>query len=287
LYVYGVVIALGPTGEHIGVRPAAKPQDAEASLRAELSDKLIAAQSDIESQLAELRRADPGHRRDDLLGQGTAKVLRLSGLREQLAGGAKDATALRADIASAIADIRAYASEVRGAASATQNAPPQQAALYQASEAARGSVNDFMRDYYDEHVFDRYLRFASVQDEEEYRRREDERHRAIEKALGKRTPEGNLRANELAIEQLKDAGTHGADRSPEYKSMLDNLETHKQELERRIAQQPAISGEDRSQKTSTISEAASALQAAGVSLANASDTPCLASTKCTTQVGRA
>jgi hypothetical protein len=166
-------------------------------------------------------------------------------LRNQLADGAKDATALRADIASAIADIRAYASDVRGAASATQNAPPQQAALYQASEAARGSVNDFMRDYYDEHVFDRYLRFASVQDEEEYRRREQERHRAIDEARAEKTPQGDLRALDLSIDQLKDAGAHGARRSSEYQPLLDRMEGSRQQL----AKQMAAAGQSQSHGT--------------------------------------
>jgi len=96
-------------------------------------------------------------------------------------------------------------------------------ALEQASQASRATTAAFMHDYYERKMFEPYLRFASLNDEEEYRRREDERRRAIEKALAEHTPEGNLRANQLAIEQLKDAGAHGADKSPQYQPTLKSL----------------------------------------------------------------
>lgn len=146
-------------------------------------------------------------------------------MRDQLVGGAKNVTALRANILSAVADIRAYTSEVRNNAAATQSTSTQTmaVALQQASQASRVTTAGFMHDYYDRRIFNPYLRFASTDDEEEYRRREDERRRAIEKALAEHTPEGNLQANHLAIEQLKDAGAHGADRSPEYKPAMKSL----------------------------------------------------------------
>jgi hypothetical protein len=149
-----------------------------------------------------------------------------------LVGGAKDVTALRANILSAVAAIHAYTSEVRSSATAAQSNSTQTmtVALQQASAASRTTTAGFMHDYYDRRIFDPYLYFASANDEEEYRRREDERRRAIEKAEAEHTPEGDLHANQLAIEQLKDAGAHGADRSPEYQKRLDALNKSNDDL---------------------------------------------------------
>ena len=105
-----------------------------------------------------------------------------------------------------------------------------QVSLQQASVAARESVASFARDYYENRIFDRYLKFASVEDEEEYRRREEERKQAIDKALAEHTPRGDLRANQFAIDQLKDAGVHGAARSPEYKARLEQLQRTNRDL---------------------------------------------------------
>jgi len=146
-------------------------------------------------------------------------------------------TALRANILSAVADIRAYTSEVRNSATAAQNTSTQTmtVALQQASAASRTTTAGFMHDYYDRRVFDPYLRFASTGDEEEYRRREDERRRAIEKALAEHTPAGELRAANLAIDQLHDAGAHGATRSPAYKRWEDDLCAKRDRLRSAIA----------------------------------------------------
>lgn len=105
-----------------------------------------------------------------------------------------------------------------------------QVALYAASEEAHRTTENFMRDYYENREFDPYLRFSSKQDEDDYRKRETERQKAIEDALAKHTPEGNLEANRLAIEQLKDAGVHGADRSAQFKPELDALESSRKAL---------------------------------------------------------
>ncbi len=131
---------------------------------------------------------------------------------------------------------------MQGAGSAVAT---ERAALQQASEAARGSVTDFMHAYYDEHKFDAYLEFASTQDRDEYRRREEERKRAIDTAMAEHTPEGNLQANKLAIEQLKDAGAHGADRSRDYQPTLEKLEHNERDLSQAIgsAQKPGAAKE--------------------------------------------
>lgn len=161
-----------------------------------------------------------------VLTQGGVKLQQLNSLRDQLVGGAKDVTALRAEIASAVADIRAYTSQVGAATGATQGASSEQAAqiaLREASAASRKTVDDFERDFYERRIFDPYLRFASATDEETYRQNEAERRREIEKARAEHTPEGDLRAVNLSIDQLRDAGAHGADRSREFKPHLDAL----------------------------------------------------------------
>ncbi len=193
--------------------------------QAQLFGQIEMASAALQTQLDELRQHDTNHLHQDTLDQGGAKLLRLSDLRRQLAGGAKDVTALRASIMSAVADSRAYTSEVRNSATAAQGANTQTmtVALQQASASARTATAGFMHDYYDRRIFDPYLRFASVEDEEEYRRREEQWKQAIEKAQAEHTPEGDLRADRLAIEQLKDAGAHGAERSPDYKPKLKAL----------------------------------------------------------------
>jgi hypothetical protein len=254
------------------------PDNAEA-VRTELLRQIETSGHELEGQLAALRNTASGNH--DLLDDGVAKLHRLNFLRDQLVGGAKGVAALRADIASAIAATHAYTSSVSAVIGTALATPAEQAAqtLRNASDASHRTVADFSRDFYDRKIFDPYLQFASTEDKEAYHRREAERRLAIEKAQAENTPEGTLRANTLAIEQLHDAGAHGADRSPDYKSMLQNLELHKRELERRMAHQPLAPTEGRSAKLSAASDAACALRAAGVSLADASDTPCVASVK--------
>jgi uncharacterized protein YukE len=215
--------------------------DKDEAIRSEFLRQIEAAQRDLSAQLDALRRADTSYLHQDILSQGASKLHALNALRDQLVGGAKDVTALRASVASAVADIRAYTSSARDAASAAQGSPTQAAslALQKASEAAHDTAAGFMHGYYDRRIFDPYLKFASVNDEEEYRRREDERKRAMDKALAEKTPEGTLRANQLALEQLKDAGAHGADKSPEYQRWVSKLESSSSTLSSKIEQHAA------------------------------------------------
>ncbi len=151
---------------------------------------------------------------------------------------AKDVTVLRAALASAVADAHAYTSAARTATTAVQGATTEQTAsmtLTAASEAARNATTGFMDDYYKRRIFDSYLTFASAQDEEEYRHREAERQQAIERARAENSPEGNLRAVQLSIDQLHDAGAHGATRSPAYKKWEDDLYAKRDSLQGAIA----------------------------------------------------
>lgn len=244
-------------------------------MKADLLRQLEMASNELETQLQALRlTASPAIK--EALDRGASQLSTLNALRDQLVSGAKGASldALRASVASAVADIRAYTSDARIAAAAAQGTSPQAeaVALQQASDAARTNVTGFMSDYYDQHIFDRYLTFNSTSDREEYRRREQERHGAIDMAFAEKTAEGDLRASELSIDQLKDAGAHGATRSPLYQPELKRLETGQRELAHQLARQGKVTQQtvsDTSQGTSAVPpELIAQFKAANVALAD-------------------
>ncbi len=109
-------------------------------------------------------------------------------------------------------------------------------ALYAASTASRLAVSDFTKAYYEERIFEPYLKFASAEEEAVFRRTEAQRLLAMEKARAEGTPQGDLRANRLAIEQLKDAGAHGASSSSEFQRRLDALNERADRLEKSVNQ---------------------------------------------------
>jgi hypothetical protein len=171
--------------------------------------------------LSDLRNALGGAASGNAITQAEAQLRGLALLQKRVDHASPASlAAIRAEVAASVAATQSFVQQMQGTGSAVT---AEKAALQQASNAARGSVTDFIHDYYDQKKFDRYLQFASVEDEQEFRRREEERKRAIDKALAEHTPEGNLQANKLAIDQLKDAGAHGADRSPDYQPTLDRL----------------------------------------------------------------
>ncbi len=141
-------------------------------------------------------------------------------------------SALRGEVMATVAATQALAQQANVAG--TQTYSTAQVALQRASEGARVSVTSFMHGYYDRHEFDRYLTFASDEDKDEYRKREQDRKKAIDAAMAEHTPEGNLRANRLSIEQLKDAGAHGADQSSKFKPLLEGLEADGSKLSMQI-----------------------------------------------------
>lgn len=147
---------------------------------------------------------------------------------------------MRGEVAASVAASQTIVQQAQQGTGASASA---QAVLQQASANSYQAVSDFERDYYGRRIFDRYLSFKSPEDEEAYRRREAERQEAIDRARAEGTPEGNLRANELAIAQLQDAGAHGADRSPDFRPTMDRLQrSHtalKQAIEHKTPQTPA------------------------------------------------
>ena len=234
--------------------PTVTPDNEEA-VRDKLLGQIETSSRELESQLATLRNTASGNH--DLLDDGVAKMLRLKFLRDQLVGGAKGVAALRAEIASAVAATHAYALSVGGVTGTAQGSPAEQVAqaLRAASDTAHQTVADFSRDFYERKIFDPYLKFTSTEDEEAYRRREQERQRAIEKAQAENTPAGTLRANTLAIDQLHDAGAHGADRSPEYEPRMDKLLASRDALKNAIAEDRIVATAPHSPGTSATSAA--------------------------------
>lgn len=218
------------------VRGGAEPS------RQKLIQQLDAALRALESQLEAIHASGAQQAGGDMEAQGGARLKQLNALRDQLVSGANGVppAALRAEVTSAVASTLAYTSDIRAASTGpAANRAAAEAALHQASEEAHRTVTDFMHDFYDRRIFDPYLKFASEKDKEDYSRNREERKEQMEKALAEHTPEGDLRANRLAIEQMKDAGIHGADRSSEYQSTLDNLKAKSSRLSRELNRQPA------------------------------------------------
>jgi len=95
------------------------------------------------------------------------------------------------------------------------------AALAGITAASRRQVEALSSDIYDRRIFDPYLKFASAEEEAEYRRREAETKRYIDAELAKGTPEGALNAAGGIQGQMLEAAANGADQSPEFKERWD------------------------------------------------------------------
>ncbi len=137
--------------------------------------------------------------------------------------------------------------------------------LHKAEAHARQVTEDAARDLFERRIFDPYLRFGSAEEEAAYRKREAEREAAITKALDDGTPEGTLRANRLAIDQVKDAGAHGADRHPKYATLMNDLTSAQEPL--REALDPHVTGPKEAKNTAPeeLADVLAALRQAGVS----------------------
>lgn len=164
------------------------------------------------------------------------QMSRLSGLQhriERAHGGGL--AAIRAEVMASVAATQTMAQQAR---STVTNAQAAEVALHAASAAARREVTSFAADFYERKIFDPYLRFDSPEDEAAYRQRAEQRQREIEKAMAEGTPAGTLRAAELSIAQLKDAGVHGADQSPEFEARLNGLTNTRNALAARLPTSP-------------------------------------------------
>lgn len=210
--------------------------DPEASLRAELTGAIAAAQIDIANAIAELSRSgaeisaltNQSQALQDL--QRTLSTANLGGLM-----------ALRNEVASAATNASAIVSQATSNAASTSTA----AASLLRSERARAAITALQGDLFERRVLDPYLQFDSPEDEEAYRKRERERKEEIDRAIALGTPEGLRRANELLRDQLRDAGAHGADRAPDYAGMMQRSDAAFADPKppRQVMEQAALSSE--------------------------------------------
>lgn len=113
-------------------------------------------------------------------------------------------------------------------------------------------------------MLDPYLQFSSPEDEEAYRKREQERKAEIDRALALHTPEGDRRAQQIMAAQLVDAKAHGADKAPEFDDLWNKTTEAGQALEKPASpdlpkekSQPAPSND--------VADIAATLRSAGLS----------------------
>ncbi|MDQ0462961.1 hypothetical protein QO010_000709 [Caulobacter ginsengisoli] len=204
----------------------AKPTDPEASLRENLQQQIASAQADIETNLETLSHVASAGNELPLL-QAQSQLQGLGRLQQRLAnarGG--ELVALRAEITASIAATQLLMQQSR-AATTTQTA---EAVLREASQAAHREVAELANDYYEHNLFQPYLRFTSVADEEAFRKREAERQQLIADELAKGTPQGDLAAANAMAAQMDDAEAHGAGDSPDFKARTDRLKASRDRL---------------------------------------------------------
>jgi hypothetical protein len=156
----------------------------------------------------------------------------LLSLRRQVAtAGPAQLAAVSSAVQTALSQAAATA---RQAQQASADGGGNNTSLASAQRAAREAVNEFEDAYFKQRKFEPYLQFKSEEDERAYREREAQRQTAIESAKAQGTPEGDKRALDLSIDQLRDAGTHGADRSPEYAPLYEKVADAKTTLDAQI-----------------------------------------------------
>ncbi len=192
-------------------------------------EQIAGAQASLESDIELLRHAAAMGGDSAALAVAQNQLSRLGGLQQRidhLPNGAL--TAIRAEVAASVAASQTLAQQVRTSVAIARAA---EVALHAASAEAHRVTGDFVRDFYERKIFDPYLRFASPEDERAYREREEASHRAIEQARAEGTPEGELRALQLARAQLLDAGAHGATNSPDYAPLMDRISSVESRLQ--------------------------------------------------------
>lgn len=158
-----------------------------------------------------------------MISQGDQQLAQLLALKGQLATASpRRIASIVGEIATAVTVAASTARQAQQASAV--NGQSSSATMASARQAAREALNDFDGAYFKQRKFDAYLSFASEEDEREFREREAQRQREIEAARAEGTPQGDKRALDLSIAQLKDAGAHGADKSPDYTPLLTKLE---------------------------------------------------------------
>lgn len=238
--------------------------DPEASLRAELTGAIAAAQIDIANAIAELARSGADSAALANQGQALQQLQRTIG-----SANLGSLLALRGEVAATASSATNMASQ---AISSATNSAAANANLTPA-ERARASIEALNRDLFENRVLDPYLHFNSPEDEEAYRKRERERKEEIDRAMALGTPEGLRRAAQLQQDQLRDAGAHGADRSPDYAGMVQRSDAAFADLHppQQASEQAALKSETASEHSSLppssndgLGDILATLKAAGV-----------------------
>jgi hypothetical protein len=200
----------------------------------DLLAQIHSAQSDLDQLIAQL-----GNDAGSVLTGGQSQRQLLVALEQRLTSGAVASPALiRNQIAGAIAATANLGDQAR-----QLNSQRASLDLASAQERTRATAMEIGRDIYQHRIFDPYLRFTSVEDEEAYRRREEDNRRAVERALAENTPEGDLRATRILERQLQDAASHGADASPQFADYAARIRCDQGNLERAIASRDETAGD--------------------------------------------
>ena len=197
--------------------------------------KLLAAQHELEVQLRALRQADGEGHDTALLTDCEARLGTLAALQEVLAG-AKPAglAAIRSTVLASVGAAATTAQQVRSAVASATAAGPM--SLATTSAVLRQELNSLHGDLFERRIFDPFLHFASREDEEAYRRREEETRRYIAQQMAAKTPEGALNAAGATMGQMLDAHSHGAGASPEFlprwTRLVETTQRHRDALRR-------------------------------------------------------
>jgi hypothetical protein len=190
----------------------ALPADPSNSTRAELLGRVLAAQSELALQIAELRRASSN---PEVIAQCEAQLSGLYSLQSSIASASPEGlSTLRTEVTGTIAAAAVLVQQARTATAADRATDALQVAII--STVTRRTVESLQADLFGNRIFDDYLRFASREDEEAYRRREAENRRYIQEQLAMNTPGGNLNAASGTIGQMLDAQANGAGASPDF-----------------------------------------------------------------------
>lgn len=208
-----------------------KEADSEASLRAELLGRLLAAQGALERVLEDLRR-DATSSSDEIAQSCARQLADLRTLQDSVATAPLAALrAIRNEVAVSSSQASTTAQQARAIAAGSSDAG---AALAASGEAVRREVTSLQADLFERRIFDPYLRFAGAAAQDAYREREAERRRYVEQQLATKTPEGELNAAGATMGQMLDAHSHGAGASPEFlprwNRLVDLTRRHREAL---------------------------------------------------------
>lgn len=237
--------------------------DPNTSIRVEMDIQVATASLALEGAIAELSRSG------GLSAALTTLCLQLhslTSLRRQIGSATGSTLAeLRSEISAAASSATALAQQAKEEASASHAADP-----ITRAEAARQTIEHVGRQLFDDKVLDPYLQFKSKEDEEAYRKRERERNEAYDRAMARGTPEGNRLALQIEQAQVRDAGAHGANRSPNFPQIQGDLARAAADLEpQHSTATERLAQKERAAKAKPyadggLDEAMAALTAAGV-----------------------